>query len=219
MKLFWYDSETSGKEASKHQMLTFAVVCTDLSLNVLDQMYLKIQLLPTVTPEAGALAVNKLDPFSPEWNTNAVSEKDFCQKLTDFYKKNSASDEPCVWLAYNARFDNDFLGETYFRNKMELNLEKDVCVDPLIMCREATRADKILTPLRESNYPGKPPFRSSALIDVSKALNTEHIGDAHNALNDVLCMIRTIPAALAALTGQPANMEAFVANKSYQIGF
>ena len=213
-KLFWYDSETSGLKSDQQQMLTFAVVCTDISLNVLGKIYVQLKVLPHVVSEASALAINKLDPFSLTWFAESILEKDLCQNLISFYNEHKGDQN--YWLAYNAKFDNGFLQAAFERNGAHLDLSNDVCVDPLLMCRKAVAAGKIVTPERLDR--GGRPFRPSNLEAVSVALKTAHIGDAHNALNDVLCMIKTTPAALEAFTGSK-DMEAFLDNQDYQIGF
>lgn len=215
MRLFWYDSETTGRDSKDHQMLTFAIVCTDLQKNIIAQLYLKVRLLPSVTPDAEALRINQIDPTTLEWFAESIEEKNLCEQIISFYNEHSDK-EGNAWLAYNARFDNSFLQSAFDRSGLELNLEKDVCVDPFLMCKEATSKNKIITP--EKIGRDKKSYRSSTLVDVSKALNTSHEGDAHNALNDVLCLIKTTPKAFEKLTGNDC-LATFIATEKYQISF
>lgn len=198
MKIFWFDSETTGVKYKDHQMLTFAAVVTDSSLNILDEIYIKIKLLPNIYPTKEALNINKLDPYTLFWEAEAVSESDFCSLLNDFYLKNKS--ENTVWIAYNSIFDTNFVRNAYLRSKKEFLGIKDVVYDPLVMCRKAVSLSKIVTK-EKYNERDKVHFRSSTLPDVSVALETTHEGEAHNALVDTKCLIKTTPKAYEALVG------------------
>lgn len=131
MKIHWYDSETTGVIASEQQMLTFAMVTTDLSLNVLDLIDKKIKLRSDVTPTKEALSVNKIDPFSLEWFSTSLDESLFCDELSKYLEKNWTEGD--VFIAYSAAFDNGFMKEAFKRNKKYFYPNTVICFDPLKM--------------------------------------------------------------------------------------
>jgi oligoribonuclease (3'-5' exoribonuclease) len=214
MKLHWYDSETTGLHVFEpHQMLTFAMVSTDLQGSTLNIFNERLRLRPDVNPTREALAVNRLDPLSPDWHASAQDENVFCDRFITYLDQNYKAGD--VIIAYSA----PFVKGTMERHKKFLELNNNaICVDPLIMARQATKAGKIIVPFRPVRYGGGAPVMTpvSTLDAVSNALGTL-CGPAHTALGDVHTMIKTTPAAYNVLCGQ--NLEHFVKQNQYRVKF
>lgn len=212
MRLSWFDSETTGVENKIHQMLSFAMVCTDVNFKVVDTLYKKIKLLPHVTPDARALSVNKIDPYGLEWHAEAMEESAFVKEVVAFCVRNKLDIN--YWLAFNANFDNGFLFSALERNGLILNVADTVCVDPFILAKEATASKKVLTPQKKSKD-GRF-YNSSTLEDISQSLGTQHKGDAHNALNDVYTLINTTPKLVEKTLGT-TDISQFLNNPKYHV--
>lgn len=215
MKLFWFDSETTGLNYKEHQMLSFACVVTDLQLNILNEIYVKMKLLPNIKPTEEALSVNKLDPYTLFWEAESISETQFCDDLNQFYEENKSDKNH--WVAYNSKFDCNFVRNAFDRSNKKFNAISDVVFDPLIMCRKAVELKKIITIEKYNKKEGKS-YLSSTLVDVSNALGTSHEGEAHNALVDTKCMIKTVPKAYSRLVGHE-DFSQFFNDKSYASDF
>lgn len=210
MKLHWYDSETTGFEPKTNQMLTVAMVSTDLALNTLHTLEKKIKLLPTIVPSPEALKVNQIDPHCPVWQKDALTELEFCNVLSQHLSQVFSPGD--LFIAYNAPFDNRFFKEVLRRNGVEIAcLATAKYSDPLKLAQEGTRSGKIVT--KQKMDKNNKPYMSSSLVDVSTALKTQHEGDAHNAMNDVLTMIKTVPVAYKAVSGK--GMEDYVLETKY----
>lgn len=212
MRLSWFDSETTGVENKTHQMLSFAMVCTDVNLKIVDSLYKKIKLLPHVTPDARALAVNKIDPYGLEWHAEAMEESVFVKEVIAFCIKNKLDIN--YWLAFNAKFDNGFVFSALERNGLVLDLKDTTCVDPFLLAKEATASKKVVTPQKKTKD-GRF-YNSSTLEDVSQSLGTQHQGEAHNALNDVHTLIKTTPALVEKTLGT-TDITQFLNNPKYHI--
>jgi len=180
MSLIWLDSETTGLSVENGQMLSFAMVLTDLSLKEVDHIYFKIRLGEGITPTKEALATNKLDPYSLEWYSESITEEVLCSEVLKFTNKIN----PSHFLAYNSKFDEGFVNDLFLRKKTESPLLNKKIVDPSKLAKDLTQKDIILTP---KNKYGKRTFR---LEEMSKHLDSS-IGEAHNALADTRTIILT----------------------------
>ena len=209
LRLFWYDSETTGLNEKDHQMLSFAMVSTDINLNILSKFETKLRLLPHVMPDPQALKTNNIDPTSLDWFSSSKEENESINEFVNFY--DSQKSDYNYWLAFNAPFDNKFLFYALIRNSLLINLDNATCVDPLILAKEGT-SKNILSTVQKKSKDGRF-YRSSTLQDVASLLGTKNEGDAHNAMNDVLTMLKTTPKMVEKVLNQ--DMLSFLNNPKY----
>ena len=195
-RILWHDSETTGLTPKDNQMLSYAMVATDENCNIIDTLYLKIKVMMHIIPNEEALRVNRIDPFGLEWAAEAVTEEVAAKMIDAFIEKHKG--EETYSCAYNAAFDNRFVIDCMVRNNLTAGLSRlksSVCIDPMQIAKGATKRDLVATPMTKYG-------RSNKLEHVSKALGTQHQGEAHNALNDVMTLIKTAPVLYKKLTGQ-----------------
>lgn len=186
-KLVFFDSETSGTNPKIHQMLSFAMYMTDLELNPLKTLNYNIQLRPDAVVDKGALAINKLNPYSKDWNDKSISERELRGEIISFCDDISSD---ILFLAYNAAFDRDFAKACFSQADIELSsVLKGALIDPMIGAKYCTKNRLILTELKQ-NTRGQW-YHAFNLQAVSHALKTQSVGEAHNALNDCLTLAPT----------------------------
>lgn len=182
MKLFWFDSETTHLSPINQQMLSFAMICTNLQGEEIDSLYLKIKLRSDVNPSSDALKINRIDPYDLEWVSEAVCESTVADSIINFVKTHKTGDSR--FLAYNAKFDISFFNDLMIRYKKQNPLLSAKIVDPSFLAKELTQKNIILTPK------GKSGQRQFKLEIIAEHLNSK-IGDSHNALFDTKTMIST----------------------------
>lgn len=186
---FWNDTETTGTDPKKNQMLTMAFVVKNFFGKEVDRLELKFKLIPNREVSQKALETNKIDPYSPEWNNGALTYEEGTKEVAAFVKKHK-SHGTNYFLAFKALFDwgfmEDMLGEQLFNELF------NSVVDTYTIAKKAVSAEMVKTPEKESQYNPKEKYRSCTLQDVAKVLGTvSNEGAAHSALPDVLTMIPT----------------------------
>lgn len=194
-KYFWADSETTGQSVpAGHQILSIAIVVKDYLGQIRDTLDIKIKLKPNAVVEPKALEVNKIDPYSKEFNEGAYTYSEAKILIKEFILKNQAEDydHESIALAYNARFDFKFLDAMFSESNDFFRQLFHMVVDPLILAKKLTRSGKVKTEPK-SNDDGTTYFPSS-LQAMAKFYNTKDDGDAHTAIADVRTMILTTEA-------------------------
>lgn len=191
------DTETTGitkKENKlfspyyKEQNLTYALVLCEKDQVLLEEE-IKIKLKNNVLPNAGALLVNNINPFDPEFSSKAVSEYEgahyFANKILEYKNQGYR----ILFIAYNAEYDESLMSDMLKRSGIEFHALIDCVFDPLFMTRSLVKSKDIKT--REiSNY-GKT-YNSASLEDVYNGLGYSSSAiTAHNALEDTK-MLKTV---------------------------
>ena len=114
MKSFlFYDIETSGLHCAFDQILTFAAIRTDLSLNELDRLSVMVRLRPDVVPSPSAFITHRLSP--------AVLSEQGCHEYEAACRIHGLVNTPgTISLGYNTLgFDDEFLRFTFYRNLLD----------------------------------------------------------------------------------------------------
>lgn len=111
MSFVFYDTETTGTDASFDQILQFAAVRTDADLNELDRFEIRCRLLPHIVPSPAAMCVTKLpaaqlfDPALPSYYEMA------CE-----IRKTLLAWSPALFIGYNSLiFDEHLLRQTFYK--------------------------------------------------------------------------------------------------------
>ncbi len=189
MDFIFLDTETTGLDKNRDQILEFACVKTDKEFNILAELQIFIKLKYNVLPSLTALYINHINPFSFEYKGKSITEFEACQKICQFIDQNF--DSKPFFISYNIPFDLPML-KSMFKN-CNVNFYdyfNTIELDPLFICRKLVAEKVITTKMRE--FPWGKSYPSSKLEDVAEALGT--LGDLipHKAIDDVKIMIPTI---------------------------
>lgn len=187
---FWADVETTGIKPTIHQILTLAFVAQDHTGKELARLDLKSLILEGRIVDQGALAVNKIDPYSEAWLKEALSYPELAKRVVKFVEDLRSPDCDNMFLAYKAGFDQGFISdlitEPVFKSLFNL------VVDPYNMAKKLTKNGNLLTPMKKSTYAGGQDYPSCTLQDVATTTHTVcQEGEAHTAMPDVLTLIPT----------------------------
>lgn len=188
--IFWFDSETSGFDEKKHQILSFAIVATDIYFNVVGAYYkfVKLNGESEITPEA--MSVNKIDLNSEHYFNNAISEEQLVLEVLDFVNQHET--EKSLFLAHNVAFDKKFL--FYVLNKClvsnPLDIKKFLCTVKYFKKIISMGLIKTVELIDKNNKP----YLSAKLEHIIQALKLNFT--AHNALEDTLALIQAYKTAI-----------------------
>lgn len=184
---FWLDTETTGLKAEIHQILEYAIIVEDYKGNRVEELEVKINLRPFVNPEKGALETNKIDPYSKEWISAAVSEEMAAEKLARLCKKYTVGNSKPKIIAYNADFDISHIRMMFRRHGILFErCFNPTAFDPMKTAKAYINKKIINTRLITT---AKRSYNSAKLEDVAAALNVSTDKPAHRALNDVETLI------------------------------
>ena len=184
----WLDLETTGFDSKMDQILEIAAIVDDSEGNEIDRLEIKVKLKHNVIPGPGAVIVNRINPYSKEWNDQAVTENEAAKLFSSFCKKHTTKDgvKP-IFTAYNVDFDKEKTAVALVRNgftwKDHFNRSS---IDPLKTARNLVQAGKIQTKIK--TYGGGRTSPSSSLEDVVEGLGIKYKGTAHRAMADVEAM-------------------------------
>ena len=113
-KYFWLDTETSGRSPKAgNQILSLAIVMENSLGEKVKELDLKLKLKPEAVVEPKALSINGIDPYSPDWNSQAVTYEDAKNLVLNFIMSEASSDSELIALAYQASFDFDFFSKSF----------------------------------------------------------------------------------------------------------
>jgi DNA polymerase III epsilon subunit-like protein len=186
---FWGDTETTAIVALIAQILEYAMIVESQTGVEAERADVKILLRATIKPDPGALAINKIDPYSDEWIMEAISEEKALRKLAELCKKYTIDNNKPILCAYNANFDREHLRVMFTRYQLKFDdyFHSEV-FDPYSTVKrlvaEGVIKTKILTRKNGQQAP------SCKLGDVAEALNLQDDKAAHRALSDTETLIR-----------------------------
>lgn len=107
MRFLAFDTETTGLDKTKCNILTAYFVVLDKNLNIIDSLDLKIK-HSVYTVYAKALEINNIDLVMHNKNEQSLYINDASKKLKDFLIKNKGKNR-YIPLGHNINFDIDFL--------------------------------------------------------------------------------------------------------------
>lgn len=207
MKRLLIDVETTGFDEEKDQITEIAAIVEDENCNVVDRLEMKLKLMENTVPNLPALLITKINPFTKEWNDEAITPYEAVQKLKEFCLKHGEM----TFTAYNAPFD-----EARIRRLMKVCLEdfddyfNESIFDPLITAKRLVDSGKIKTKMIQGK---KGLYPSARLGDVAIALGViteEKLEGLHRAMEDTELMSATIKELFLLETGQ--KMESLKSN-------
>ena len=148
-KIIFYDIETTGKSSYWDQIIQIAAICTDESLNVLDEINIIGKLNSYAVPDPEALLVNKI-PIDSIYKSN-FSNYELVSEISHKFSEWS----PGIFIGYNSiNFDEEIIRNAFFKNLFDPYLtikNKNIRVDLLDVTRIANffYPDKIKSVLNE----------------------------------------------------------------------
>ena len=110
MRFLAFDTETTGLDKTKCNILTAHFIILDKNLSVIDSLDLKIK-HQVYTVYAKALEINKINLVEHTNNTNSLYINDASRKLKQFLIKNKGKNR-YIPLGHNIQFDIDFIKST-----------------------------------------------------------------------------------------------------------
>jgi DNA polymerase-3 subunit epsilon len=165
MKIALLDVETTGLDASIHEILEIAVVVfDDETLKILDQYETKVHPEYIATAHPKALAVNGYTP--EEW------DKAGAVYLEEMMKTLSNGTKDCVMMAFNAGFDMSFLQQASKTTGIELYFKRyPIC----------------LRAIAWATLDHRNPFDTWSMRETCLKLGIEPEPAQHRAMNGVMC--------------------------------
>jgi len=192
-KKIFVDTETTGFHRELDQVLEIALLVEDAQRNQIDSLEIKIKLKENVIPDAKALLVNKINPYSKEWIAEAVTEYEAANLVAAFVKKHQGPGglKKPVLVAYNADFDKPVVSVFLSRggHKFKQLFNRSVS-DPLITARKLIASGKLKTVEKTFNFRTT---QSAKLGDVAAARGITFDGEAHRALTDTKVLQKLTP--------------------------
>jgi len=176
--LLFYDIETSGLNPAFDQVLTFACIRTDLSLNEIGREDIVIRLRDDIVPSPGAFLTHRLDAQILE---TGISEYHAALKIHSLLNTPQT-----ISIGYNSLgFDDEFLRFLFYRNLLDPYTHQ--------FANGCRRMDML--PVTLIYYLFCPQALSWPVIDTGKStMKLEHLslqnkfktsGRAHEAMSDV----------------------------------
>lgn len=181
---FFTDTETTGLLKTKDQILEFSEVFYEKE-NLLLEKEIKIKIKDNIFPNASALIINNINPFSDEFLKESLTEYEAATSLVNTLLDYSKKGYRIVLVAYNAGFDIDMYRSMFERCGFEINSLIDIIYDPYITAKLLIQEGSLKTKVIESKFGHGKSYQSAKLEDVYNALgySSESI-KAHNALED-----------------------------------
>lgn len=182
---FWTDTETTGFSEDDDQILSYsAIIENQKAINICEyekQIFLK----PSIMPNVDALLVNNLNPFSLDYQKNAINELNAIYDIIEISKKGRV-----IIIAYNAEFDKGMYTSLFKRYGKNFSKYFKTILDPLLIAKKLINQNILHT---VEILKGKDnSYKSSKLEDVFIALghSLDNI-NTHSALDDTK-MLQTV---------------------------
>lgn len=182
MKTFlFYDTETSGLNPAFDQILTFAAIRTDMSLNEMERYMIVVRLRPDIVPSPAAFL------------THGLTQKDLqegCSEYEAALTIHKIVNTPgTLSLGYNTLgFDDEFLRFLFYRNLLDPYTHQyaNGCgrldILPVTVLYRLFKPDIVEWP----KIDGRPSLK---LEHISRQNHFEISGKAHEAMSDVEAVI------------------------------
>lgn len=187
-----YDLETTGFSRAGDQILEVAMAVLSPEDQVVETLEIKVVLKDGVIPSAGALMVNKINPYSKEWNSEALTEEALVEKISELAARYTVDGIPPILTAFNGEsFDKHFLLAAFHRvGRLLFSVFNRNTFDPLKTARYLLKIGALKT-RTEIGRDGQPRMIATQEA-VAEALGIEYEGDAHRALTDVLVLVQIV---------------------------
>ena len=174
----FYDIETSGLNPAFDQVLTFACIRTDLSLNEINRDDIVIRLRDDIVPSPGAFLTHRLDAQTLE---TGISEYQAALKIHSL-----VNTPQTISIGYNSLgFDDEFLRFLFYRNLLDpyshqfANGCSRIDMLPVTLIYYLFCSQALSWPVLENG-------RSTMKLDLLTLQNKfETSGRAHEAMSDV----------------------------------
>lgn len=176
----FYDIETTGLNKSFDQVLQFAAIRTNASLQEIDRRTIRVRLRPDVIPSPQAMITHRISIADA---MSGICELEAVQEIHALLNQPGT-----ISLGYNSMgFDDEFLRFSFYRNLL-----------PPYTHQYANGCSRIdLLPMAIVFYLYKPDVLNWPLIDGRPTLKLEHInaanhlavGRAHDAMVDVMASV------------------------------
>lgn len=183
--IFWFDSETTGFDEKSNQMVSFAMVATDIFFNVVGTYYTFVKLNPNSVVTKSAMEVNKIDFNSPEYINGAISEDQLLKEIEIFVNKHKTPKSLCI--AHNAPFDQRFLFQAFIKTQIDNFLAQTKFLCTVKYFKKLISLGLFVT-TRLINKKDNSEYWSAKLEHIAIAFGIDHL--AHNALGDTLTLIK-----------------------------
>ena len=204
MAFIFYDTETTGTNTSFDQILQFAAIKTDDSLNAIDSFNIRCRLLPHVVPSPAALLVTGVNVA----DLTAAPFSHFEMMRQVRAKMNEWCADGAIFVGWNSlRFDESMLRQAYYQSLLpvyQTNTNGNGRADVMRMVQVASAClpNCLNVPL-DAN--GKLTFRLGLIAEA----NDVHLDHAHEALADTGA---TLNVARLLRQRAPAIWDALIAN-------
>lgn len=183
MSFVFFDTETTGLKRGFDQILHFAAVRTDASLNEVSRFEARSRLQPHVLPHPSAMRTNGL-PIERLTDGNLPSH----YAMVGDIRRTLISWSPSVFVGFNSiRFDEEMLRHALFQSLYPAYLtsnHRNCRADALslMMAADAVSPAQLVVPVSEE---GRRTFRLQHLA----AANGVAHARAHDAMSDVLATV------------------------------
>jgi exodeoxyribonuclease I len=183
MSFVFFDTETTGLKRGFDQILHFAAVRTDASLNEVARFEARSRLQPHVLPHPSAMRTNGL-PIERLTDENLPSH----YAMVGDIRRTLISWSPSVFVGFNSiRFDEEMLRHALFQSLYPAYLtsnHRNCRADALslMMAADAVSPAQLVVPISEG---GRRTFRLQHLA----AANGVAHARAHDAMSDVLATV------------------------------
>lgn len=174
----FYDIETSGLNPAFDQILTFACIRTDMSLNEISREEIVVRLRDDIVPSPGAFLTHRLDARTLE---AGISEYHAALKIHMLLNTPQT-----ISVGYNSLgFDDEFLRFLFYRNLLDPYSHQfaDGCsrmdILPVTLIYYLFYPQALLWPVLEN---GQPTMKLEHLTRENKFITS---GRAHEAMSDV----------------------------------
>jgi DNA polymerase III epsilon subunit-like protein len=185
----WTDTETTGLDERKDQILEWCGIVEDSDGKEVERFEYKIKLKHNVIPGPIALAVNNINPYSRRWVADSMTEAEAVKRFAALCEKYTVGTTKPVFTAYNADFDKGFVSVALSRSGRKFtDLVNRSVFDPLQTVRKLTADDPSGRQAAIKTKKNKYGKASSTLSDAAEALGVKFAGQAHRAMADVEVM-------------------------------
>lgn len=183
MSFVFFDTETTGLKRGFDQIIHFAAVRTDASLNEVARFEARSRLQPHVLPHPSALRINGL-PIERLTDTNLPSH----YVMVGDIRRTLMSWSPAVFVGFNSiRFDEEMLRHALFQSLYPAFLtsnHRNCRADALslVMAADAVSPAQLVVPMGDE---GRRKFRLQQLAVANGVVHAH----AHDAMSDVLATV------------------------------